>query len=59
MRDNSEANLFVKLEEEVLGPSSSSPPTSKNDKNVQSWNTIDFFKRKVRQLKVEFKKRDS
>ena len=58
MRDNSEANLFVKLEEEVLGPSLS-PPTSKNDKNVQSWNTIDFFKRKVRQLKVEFKKRDS
>lgn len=63
MCNDSEANLFVKLEEEVLGsslsPSSPPPSSSNNNKNVQSWNTINFFKRKVRQLKVRNKKKDS
>lgn len=41
MTDSSEANLFRKLEEEVLG---SKPEPNKN---VQSWSTINYFKRKV------------
>ena len=43
MTDSSEANLFRKLEEEVLG----SKPTTEANKNVQSWSTINYFKRKV------------
>ena len=43
MTDSSEANLFRKLEEEVLG----SKPTTEPHKNVQSWSTINYFKRKV------------
>ena len=43
MTDSSEANLFRKLEEEVLG----SKLTTEANKNVQSWSTINYFKRKV------------
>lgn len=49
----SEANLFVKLEEEVLGSSSPTTPATTPNKNVQSWNTINFFKRKILKQKMD------
>ena len=54
MTDSSEANLFRKLEEEVLG---SKPEPNKN---VQSWSTINYFKRKVsrKSSKIEAVKRE-